>query len=109
MTREEYKQNFTSVNELSKILGTHSPTEIMKAANILEGKYGHPIQRRQLGIKHPWIGIVEGKSNKSIDTMFHNDFIVNILKCLNGIELDVTKKPYSKEAKLEDDRATNPI
>ncbi len=102
------KENFTSVKELSKTIGTHSYKEIMKAANVLEGKYGHPIQRRQLGIKHPWIGI-EGKRNKRVDTMFHNDFIVNILKCLNGIELDVTKNPYSKEAKLEDDRATNPI
>ena len=103
------KENFTSAKKLSKTIGTHSYKEIMKAANALEGKYGHPIQRRQLGIKHPWIGIVEGKSNKRVDTMFHNDFIVNILKCLNGIELDVTKNPYSKEAKLEDDRAANPI
>ena len=40
MTRQEYKQNFTSVNELSKILGTHSPKEIMKAAMRIDGMYG---------------------------------------------------------------------
>jgi|TARA_R110002020_G_scaffold179108_5_gene372240 hypothetical protein len=108
MTREEYKQNFTSVNELSKILGTHSPKEIMKAANILEGKYGHPIQRRQLSIWQRWVCVLD-KNDKQIDTVLHNGFIINILKYLNGIELDVTKNPYTKEAKLEDERATNPI
>ena len=77
MTREEYKQNFTSVNELSKIW-----------------------QR--------WVCVLD-KNDKQIDTVLHNGFIINILKYLNGIELDVTKNPYTKEAKLEDERATNPI
>ena len=83
------RENFTSVKDLSKNIGTHSYKEIIKAARRMDDVYAHPKHRRELGISKG-IHLVYDEKDKHIDTAYHNDFIVNILKHLNGIELDLT-------------------
>ena len=83
------KENFTSVRELSKIIGTHSHKEIIKTARRMDDVYAHPTHRRELGISKGICFIFDEK-DKHVDTAYHNNFIINILKYLKGIDLDIT-------------------
>tara|TARA_R110000851_G_scaffold104909_5_gene222884 strand:- start:255 stop:533 length:279 start_codon:yes stop_codon:yes gene_type:complete len=83
------KENFTSVKELSKTIGTHSYKEIIKTARRMDDVYAHPTHRRELGISKG-IHLVYDEKDRHVDTAYHNSFIINILKYLKGIELDIT-------------------
>tara|TARA_R110001632_G_scaffold67538_1_gene158589 strand:+ start:200 stop:490 length:291 start_codon:yes stop_codon:yes gene_type:complete len=95
-----YKRpNFTTLSDLSKIVKTHSKTELKRIANRIDDLALRPEDRRRLGVAEGTVMIYNEGDTELIDVAFHDTYILNILKYIEeGKEaLDLPVNPFVTE------------
>jgi len=93
------KPNFTTLSDLSKIVKTHSKTELKRIAHRIDDLAVRPQDRRRLGVAEGTVLIYNEDDTELIDVAFHDAYILNIIKYIEeGKEvLDLPINPYVTE------------
>jgi len=93
------KPNFTTLSDLSKIVKTHSKTELKRIAHRIDDLALRPQDRRRLGVAEGTVLIYNEDDTELIDVAFHDTYILNIIKYIEeGKEvLDLPINPYVTE------------
>ena len=93
------KPNFTTLSDLSKVVKTHSKTELKRIANRIDDLAVRSEDRRRLGVAEGTVMIYNEDDTELIDVAFHDTYILNILKYIEeGKEaLDLPVNPFVTE------------
>ena len=95
-----YKRpNFTTLSDLSKIVKTHSKTELKRIAHRIDDLALRTKDRRRLGVAEGTVLIYNEDDTELIDVAFHDTYILNIIKYIEeGKEaLDLPVNPFDTE------------
>ena len=68
------KPNFTTLSDLSKIVKTHSKTELKRIAHRIDDLAVRPQDRRRLGVAEGTVLIYNEDDTELIDVAFHDYF-----------------------------------